>query len=126
MGTKIEFAVSIKEYMARIISKWSVEFSVFMGLIITLYDMDLVDIILLKTFLTIALTGFFVAVMIKFGIAVYKDCTKAIVESNKCIKESKKCEPKPEPVTREKTPEQKVKNSVKTIEENIPLIKPGD
>lgn len=108
----IEFSLSIKEYIARAVSKWSVEFSVFMGLVITLYDMELIDIVLLQTFLTIALIGFFIAVMLKFGIAVYKDSVQGIIEINKCIQNSKK------------SPENKVKNAVKTIENNLPLLEP--
>ncbi len=119
MGDKKEIkwklpSLNIKENIAKLMSKWSVEFSVFLGLVFTLYDMDLVDIILIEVFLTIALIAFFIAVMIKFGIAVYKDSAKAIVESNQCIKDSKKC----------KTPENNVKEAVKTIEKNIPLIEP--
>jgi len=117
----IEFSISIKEFIARAMSKWSLEFSVFMGLVITLYEMELVDIILLKIFLTIALVGFFLAVMLKFGIAVYKDSAHGIIEISNCIKKSKESKPEPEP---EKTPENHVKEAVKVIEENIPLIDP--
>jgi len=115
-------SLNIKENIARLMSKWSIEFSVFLGLVMTLYDMGLVDIMLIEFFLTVALIAFFIAVMIKFGIAVYKDSSKAIVESNQCIKESKKCKPVEKKLEPEKKPENHVKEAIKTIEENIPLI----
>lgn len=117
----IDFTISLKEYIARAMSKWSLEFSVFMGLVITLYEMDLVDILLLKIFLTIALVGFFLAVMLKFGIAVYKDSAHGIIEISKCIKDSKKT-PGPELPEPVKTPENYVREAVKSITENFPLI----
>ena len=110
---------NLKENLARLISRWSVEFSVFLSLIFTIYNLGLLDFWLLKAYLAVALTGFFVGVMIKFAIAVYKDCAKAIVESNKCIENSKK-----NSGLYEKTPENHVKEAVKVITENIPKIIP--
>jgi len=104
--------LNIKENLARLISRWSVEFSVFLSLIFAIYNVGLIDIWLIKAYLAVALTGFFIGVMIKFGIAVYKDCAKAIVESNKCIEKSKK------------TPENHIKEAVKVITENIPKVIP--
>ncbi len=83
-------SLNIKANIAKLFSKWSVEFSVFLGLVFTLYDTGLVDFWLLKAYVGIALTAFFIAVMVKFAIAVYKDSAKAIVESRKCIEHSKK------------------------------------
>jgi len=108
---------NLKENLARLISRWSVEFSVFLSLIFTIYNLGLLDFWLLKAYLAVALTGFFVGVMIKFAIAVYKDCAKAIVESNKCIENSKK-----NSGLYEKTPENHVKEAVEIITENIPKI----
>jgi len=104
--------INLKEVMAKIASRWSVEFSVFLGLVITVFNLGLIDLWLLKAYLGIALTGFFIGVMIKFAIAVYKDCAKAIVESNKCIKNSKK------------TPENQIKENIDGIIGNIPKVIP--
>ena len=89
-------SLNIKANIAKLFSKCSVEFSVFLGLVFTLYDSGLVDFWLIKIYLSVALTAFFIAVMIKFAIAVYKDSAKGIVESNKCIENSKKKSPEKE------------------------------
>lgn len=63
---------SLGEWLSKTLSRWSVEFSMLISVILTLLSLGLIDLWVVKTILTIALFLFFAGMSHNLVLAVYK------------------------------------------------------
>lgn len=72
------------EFISKVFSRWSAEFSALLTVAFCLLSLNLIDIWVIKLMLTIAMVLFFCGVVHKFILAVYKQHIITLKEIKKC------------------------------------------
>lgn len=75
----------IYRYITKMLSRWSVEFSMLLSVAFLLLELGLIDVWVIKTILSIAIFLFFGGFSHKLILAMYKDHLKVMKEIKECV-----------------------------------------
>ncbi|MFX0024434.1 MAG: hypothetical protein ACFE9S_19100 [Candidatus Hermodarchaeota archaeon] len=79
----MSFLGKVQEIATKVFSKWSAEFSALITAAIALVSLGLLDLIVIKVLLTIAVFVFFIGIVHKIGLSMYKQHIEFMREISK-------------------------------------------